>query len=71
MEFQAAARRAARRYDQHVLEQMMQMPELAPAEREDATRLAQWARSSRACSTAAAGRAHVSSRAAALVRPRT
>jgi DNA gyrase subunit B len=42
MEFQAAARRAARRYDQHVLEQMMQMPELAPAEREDATRLAQW-----------------------------
>jgi len=42
MEFQAAARRAARRYDQHVLEQMLQMPELAPAEREDEARLAAW-----------------------------
>jgi DNA gyrase subunit B len=42
MEFQAAARRAARRYDQHVLEQMLLMPELAPAEREDETRLTQW-----------------------------
>ena len=42
MEFQAAARRAARRYDQHVLEQMLQMPELAPGEREDETRLATW-----------------------------
>jgi DNA gyrase subunit B len=42
MEFQAAARRAARRYDQHVLEQMLQMPELAPAEREDETRLVAW-----------------------------
>ncbi len=42
MEFQAAARRAARRYDQHVLEQMLQMPELAPTEREDETRLQEW-----------------------------
>jgi DNA gyrase subunit B len=42
MEFQAAARRAARRYDQHVLEQMLQMPELAPAEREDEARLVAW-----------------------------
>jgi len=42
MEFQAASRRAARRYDQHVLEQMLQMPELAPTEREDETRLQEW-----------------------------
>jgi DNA gyrase subunit B len=42
MEFQTAARRAARRYDQHVLEQMLQLPELAPAEREDEARLTQW-----------------------------
>jgi len=42
MEFQAAARRAARRYDQHVLEQMLHMPELAPAEREDEAQLAAW-----------------------------
>ena len=42
MEFQAASRRAARRYDQHVLEQMLQMPELAPTEREDETRLQVW-----------------------------
>jgi len=42
MEFQATARRAARRYEQHVLEQMLQMPELAPAEREDEARLVEW-----------------------------
>ena len=42
MEFQAASRRAARRYDQHVLEQMLQMSELAPTEREDEGRLAAW-----------------------------
>ncbi|NJD31583.1 MAG: hypothetical protein FIB04_06830, partial [Gammaproteobacteria bacterium] len=42
MEFQAASRRAARRYDQHVLEQMLQMPELAPTEREDEARLQEW-----------------------------
>ena len=33
MEFQAAARRSARRYDQRVLEQMLQMPELSAADR--------------------------------------
>jgi DNA gyrase subunit B len=42
MEFQAAARRAARRYDQHVLEQMLLLPELSAAEREDEQRLRQW-----------------------------
>jgi len=42
MELQAAARRAARRYDQHVLEQMLHLPELAAAEREDETRLMAW-----------------------------
>ena len=42
MEFQAAARRAARRYDQHVLEQMLQLPELTAADREDEARLAHW-----------------------------
>jgi len=42
MEFQAIVRRAARRYDTHVLEQMLLLPELSVAEREDATRLTQW-----------------------------
>ena len=42
MEFQATIRRAARRYDQHVLEQMLLMPELSPDEREDEPRLTQW-----------------------------
>jgi len=42
MEFQATSRRAARRYDQHVLEQMLLLPELSVEEREDPTRLAQW-----------------------------
>ena len=42
VEFQAAARRAARRYDQHVLEQMLQLPELSQTEREDADRLTEW-----------------------------
>ena len=42
MEFQATIRRAARRYDQHVLEQMLLMPELSPDEREDEARLTQW-----------------------------
>ena len=44
MEFQAAARRAARRYDQRVLEQMLQLPELSPAEAEDPRRLGEWGR---------------------------
>jgi DNA gyrase subunit B len=42
MEFQAAVRRASRRYDQRVLETMLQMPELAVAERDDAARLREW-----------------------------
>ena len=42
MEFQAAVRRAGRRYDQHVLEQMLLMPELSADEREDEARLTQW-----------------------------
>jgi len=42
MEFQAIVRRAARRYDTHVLEQMLLLPELSVTEREDATRLTQW-----------------------------
>jgi DNA gyrase subunit B len=42
MEFQAAVRRAARRYDQRVLEQMLHMPELTVADRDDAARLREW-----------------------------
>jgi DNA gyrase subunit B len=42
MDFQAAVRRAARRYDQRVLEQMLHLPELAPPDREDASRLREW-----------------------------
>jgi len=42
MEFQTSSRRAARRYDQHVLEQMLQLPELASPDREDESRLAEW-----------------------------
>jgi DNA gyrase subunit B len=42
MDFQAAVRRNARRYDQRVLEQMLNLPELAAAEREDAARLQAW-----------------------------
>jgi len=42
MDFLAAARRASRRYDQHVLEQMLLLPELAAEDREDAAKLAEW-----------------------------
>jgi len=42
VEFQNAVRRSPRRYDQHVLEQMLHMPELSPAEREDAVWLTAW-----------------------------
>jgi DNA gyrase subunit B len=42
MEFQAVVRRAARRYDTHVLEQMLLQPELSATEREDGERLTQW-----------------------------
>jgi len=43
LEFQAVARRSARRYDEHVLEQMLHMPELAAGDRDDPARLAAWA----------------------------
>jgi len=42
MEFQAAARRSPRRYDQHVLEQMLHLPELSATDREDGERLVAW-----------------------------
>jgi DNA gyrase subunit B len=42
MEFQEAARRSPRRYDMHVLEKMLQLPELTPADREDADKLMAW-----------------------------
>ena len=41
MEFQAAAKRS-RRYDMHVLEQMLALPELTTADREDADKLTAW-----------------------------
>jgi DNA gyrase subunit B len=42
MEFLAVARRSPRRHDLHVLEQMLQLPELTAADREDATKLSGW-----------------------------
>jgi DNA gyrase subunit B len=42
MEFQTAARRSPRRHDMHVLEQMLQLPELTTVDREDAQKLGAW-----------------------------
>jgi DNA gyrase subunit B len=42
MDFQSAIRRSPRRYDQHVLEQMLHLPEMAAAEREDPVQLQAW-----------------------------
>jgi DNA gyrase subunit B len=42
MDFQNAVRKSPRRYDAHVLEQMLHLPELSPAEREDTERLIAW-----------------------------
>jgi DNA gyrase subunit B len=42
MEFQAGARRSQRRYDLHVLEQMLHVPEITATDREDADKLAAW-----------------------------
>jgi DNA gyrase subunit B len=42
MEFQAVARRSPRRYDLHVLEQMLNLPVLTQTDREDAVKLAVW-----------------------------
>jgi DNA gyrase subunit B len=41
-EFQNAVRRSPRRYDTHVLEQMLHLPEIAPADREDPVKLTEW-----------------------------
>jgi DNA gyrase subunit B len=42
MDFQNAVRRSPRRYDEHVLEQMLHLPEIAPADREDPEKLTAW-----------------------------
>ena len=42
MDFQGAAKRAARRYDQRVLENMLALPELPPSDREDGAKLGAW-----------------------------
>jgi DNA gyrase subunit B len=42
MDFQNAVRRSPRRYDAHVLEQMLHLPEIAVADREDAAKLTAW-----------------------------
>jgi DNA gyrase subunit B len=42
MDFQNAVRKSPRRYDTHVLEQMLHLPEIAPADREDAEKLQAW-----------------------------
>jgi DNA gyrase subunit B len=42
MEFQAAVRRSPRRYDEHVLEQMLHLPELSASDREDIGKLVAW-----------------------------
>jgi DNA gyrase subunit B len=42
MEFQAGARRSQRRYDLHVLEQMLHVPEITATDREDADKLGAW-----------------------------
>ncbi|MGB5102663.1 MAG: DNA gyrase subunit B [Steroidobacteraceae bacterium] len=42
MEFQSAVRRSPRRYDEHVLEQMLHLPELSLTDREDAAQLTAW-----------------------------
>jgi DNA gyrase subunit B len=42
MDFQNAVRRSPRRYDAHVLEQMLHLPEIAVADREDTSKLTAW-----------------------------
>ena len=72
MEFQTAAKRSSRRYDLHVLEQMLHVPELTAADREDADKLAAWgSHLSALLECGAAGRAHVRSHVAAAARRRT
>ena len=42
VDFQNAVRRSPRRYDSHVLEQMLHLPEIAVADREDPDKLNTW-----------------------------
>jgi DNA gyrase subunit B len=42
MDFQNAVRKSPRRYDAHVLEQMLHLPEIAVADREDPAKLTAW-----------------------------
>jgi DNA gyrase subunit B len=42
VDFQNAVRRSPRRYDAHVLEQMLHLPEIAAADREDDAKLIAW-----------------------------
>jgi DNA gyrase subunit B len=42
LDFQNVVRRSPRRYDVHVLEQMLHLPEMAPDDREDADKLTAW-----------------------------
>ncbi len=42
MDFQNAVRKSPRRYDAHVLEQMLHLPEIAIADREDPAKLTAW-----------------------------
>jgi DNA gyrase subunit B len=42
LDFQNVVRRSPRRYDSHVLEQMMLVPEVAPSDREDPDKLLAW-----------------------------
>jgi DNA gyrase subunit B len=42
IDFQNAVRRSPRRYDSHVLEQMLHLPEIATADREDPDKLTAW-----------------------------
>jgi DNA gyrase subunit B len=59
-DFQNAVRRSPRRYDQHVLEQMLHLPELSAAEREDGVRLTAWGKQLEALlnATISAGRTY-------------
>jgi DNA gyrase subunit B len=59
-DFQNAVRRSPRRYDQHVLEQMLRLPELSATEREDGVRLTAWGKQLEALlnATISAGRTY-------------
>ena len=60
IDFQNAVRRSPRRYDAHVLEQMLHLPELSAAERENTERLIAWGKQLEALlnATISAGRAY-------------